>query len=59
MKRATILGGTGVFGGRIAEALAATPGIAVRIAARRPERGAEFAERIGATLVRCDVSDSL
>lgn len=57
MKRATVLGGTGVFGGRIAAGLAASPDIQVTIASRRPERAAAFAETIGASLVRCDASD--
>ncbi len=39
MKRVTILGGTGTFGGRIARALAATEGLAVAVAGRNRERG--------------------
>ncbi len=57
MKSVTLLGGTGVFGGRIAAGLAETPGIQVTLASRRPDRAAAFAEKIGAKRVVCDASD--
>jgi hypothetical protein len=57
LKLVTVLGGTGIFGGRIARALAATSGLEVRIAGRDSERGAVFAREIGARHVRVDLSE--
>jgi len=53
----TVLGGYGVFGGRIAEALAREPGCRVRVAGRSTKIGANFAHRIGAEFRRCDLGD--
>ena len=57
MKTVTILGGTGVFGGRIAAGLAESPEIQVTIASRSPDRVASFADKIGARRVICDASN--
>lgn len=57
MKRVTVLGGTGIFGGRIARALAATPGLDVRVAGRDPRRGQAFAREIGAEFLRVDLGE--
>jgi len=51
MKTVTILGGTGVFGGRIAAGLAQSPEIQVTIASRRPDRATTFGDKIGARRV--------
>ncbi|MFP6657989.1 MAG: saccharopine dehydrogenase NADP-binding domain-containing protein [Pirellulales bacterium] len=56
MKAVTILGGTGIFGGRIAAGLAESPEIQVTIASRSPDRAASFADRIGARCVTCDAT---
>jgi hypothetical protein len=58
MKRVVILGGTGIFGGRIAAGLAASPEIEVAIASRHPERATAFADKIGARCVKCDLSNA-
>jgi saccharopine dehydrogenase-like NADP-dependent oxidoreductase len=58
MKRVVILGGTGIFGSRIAAGLAETPSIAVALASRNPERAAKLANRIGAKTIACDAGDS-
>jgi saccharopine dehydrogenase-like NADP-dependent oxidoreductase len=57
VRTVTVLGGTGIFGGRVARALAATEGLAVRVAARDRARGEAFAREIGARFVPVDVSD--
>src|SRR5258707_8069828 len=57
MKRVTILGGTGTFGGRIARALAATEGLAVAVAGRNRERGESFAGEMGAGFVTASLED--
>jgi len=56
-KTAVVLGGSGIFGSRVARALAATPGIAVRIAARNVRRGTDLAEQIGASFMPCSVDE--
>ena len=58
MKTVTVLGGTGIFGGRIARALAGTEGLSVRVAARDRDRGEAFARGIGAAFVRAEVEDA-
>ncbi len=58
MKRVVILGGTGIFGGRIAAGLAESPEIEVTIASRHPNRAAAVAEEIGARNVTCDAADA-
>lgn len=57
MKRVLILGGTGIFGGRVARALAATEGLAVHVAGRDVARGDAFAREIGARFVRVRLDD--
>ncbi len=57
MKRVVILGGTGIFGGRIAAGLAESSEIEVTIAARHPDRAIAFAAKIGARCVRCDIGE--
>lgn len=57
MKTVTVLGGYGVFGARIARALAHTEGLSVSVAGRHRERGLGFADAIGARFVICDLSD--
>ena len=44
----SVLGGSGIFGGRIAEALVRDPRCRVRIAGRNAKLGGNFAHRIGA-----------
>lgn len=56
MKRVVVLGGAGIFGGRIARALAATPGLAVTVAGRGAGRGEPFAAEIGAAFLRVDLA---
>jgi saccharopine dehydrogenase-like NADP-dependent oxidoreductase len=56
MKKVAILGGTGIFGGRIAAGLAESPEIQVTIASRNPDRAASFADKIGARRVVCDAT---
>jgi hypothetical protein len=53
----TVLGGYGIFGGRVAEALARHPGCRVRVAGRSPKIGGNFAHRIGAEFRPCDLGD--
>lgn len=55
MKRVTVLGGTGIFGGRVARALARTEGLDVRIAGRNREHGLAFAREIGASFAHVDL----
>lgn len=57
MKRVIVLGGTGIFGGRIARALAATEGLDVCIAGRDPVRGQALAREIGAGFLRVDLDE--
>jgi len=52
-----VLGGYGIFGGRVAEALAREPACRVRVAGRSTRIGANFAERIGAEFHQCDLGD--
>jgi saccharopine dehydrogenase-like NADP-dependent oxidoreductase len=61
MKRVTVLGGAGIFGGRVARALIATERLAVTVAGRNRERGEAFAREIGAAfaVVRLDDFRSL
>ncbi len=53
----TVLGGYGIFGGRIAEALSREPSCRVRVAGRSTRIGANFAHRIGAEFRRCELED--
>jgi hypothetical protein len=52
-----VLGGYGIFGGRVAEALAREPSCRVRVAGRSPRIGANFAHRIGAEYCQCDLNE--
>ena len=58
MKSVIVLGGTSIFGGRIAAGLAESKDIHVKIASRHPEKATTFAKQIGAELVQCDASDA-
>lgn len=58
MKRVTVLGGTGIFGGRISRALAATDGLAVMVAGRNRQRGEAFAREIGAGFAAVRLDDT-
>ena len=53
----SILGGYGIFGGRIAEALARDECCRVRVVGRNAKIGANFARRIGAEFRACALSD--
>jgi short subunit dehydrogenase-like uncharacterized protein len=53
----SVLGGYGIFGGRIAEALAREPSCRVRIIGRSARIGANFAHRIGADFHPCAVAN--
>jgi hypothetical protein len=53
----SVLGGYGIFGGRIAEALVRDPGCRVRVVGRSFKIGANFAHRIGADFQHCDLDD--
>jgi hypothetical protein len=53
-----VLGGYGVFGGRIAAALAELSDVSVRVAGRDRRAGMPFARRIGAAFHACDVTDA-
>lgn len=55
--RIVILGGYGVFGRIIAAQLARCTSADLVIAGRTPERGSAFAQTIGATFVRCDLTN--
>jgi hypothetical protein len=57
MKTVTVLGGYGVFGGRVAEALVRHPVCRVRVAGRDARAGANFAHRIGADFRHCRLHD--
>lgn len=54
----TVLGGYGIFGGRISEALAQEAGCRVRVVGRNATVGANFAHRIGADFRACELSDA-
>jgi hypothetical protein len=53
----SVLGGYGIFGGRIAEALAHDSRCRVRVLGRNPKMGANFAQRIGAEFRACFLDD--
>jgi saccharopine dehydrogenase-like NADP-dependent oxidoreductase len=62
MKRVVVLGGSGIFGGRIAKALASDKGLAVRIAGRGRRRGEHYVhcaleqpQSLAACLDGCDL----
>ncbi len=57
MRLVTVLGGYGIFGGRISEALARGSDCRVRVAGRNPTVGANFAHRIGAEFRACNLDD--
>jgi hypothetical protein len=52
-----VLGGTGIFGARVAEGLAATPGLRVDVAGRDREKGEREAARLGTGFRRCDLTE--
>jgi hypothetical protein len=56
MKLVCVLGGGGIFGGRVARALAATHDLKVHIAGRDAARGGKFAREIGAEFVQLDLT---
>lgn len=58
MKLVTVLGGGGIFGGRVARALAATSGLRVRITSRDAARGRRSADEIGAEFLQLDLTAS-
>ena len=58
LRLVTVLGGYGVFGSRIASALAKHPDTRVRVVGRDAQAGAAFADRIGAEFRACDVTDT-
>lgn len=51
-----VLGGSGTFGERVAEALAATADLRVVITGRDAQRGTSTAARVGAEFLACDLS---
>ena len=53
----TVLGGYGIFGGRIAEALAHDQMCRVRVVGRSAKIGQNFAHRIGADFYPCSLDD--
>jgi Saccharopine dehydrogenase NADP binding domain len=53
----SVLGGYGIFGGRIAEALARDPRCRVRVVGRNPKLGVNFGQRIGAEFRTCFLED--
>jgi hypothetical protein len=53
----TVLGGYGIFGGRVAQALALDRDCRVRVAGRDAMIGANYAQRIGAEFRVCDARD--
>jgi short subunit dehydrogenase-like uncharacterized protein len=53
----TVLGGYGIFGGRIAEALARDGSCRVRVVGRSAKIGHNFAHRVGADFYPCVVGD--
>jgi len=54
----TILGGYGIFGGRISEALAQEAGCRIRVVGRNKTVGTNFAHRIGAEFCACQLDDT-
>jgi saccharopine dehydrogenase-like NADP-dependent oxidoreductase len=56
MKLVCVLGGGGIFGGRIARALAATQDFSVRVVGRDARRGEAFSREIGAEFLRADLT---
>lgn len=57
MALVTVLGGYGIFGGRVAQALALDRAVRVRVAGRDTTIGASYAHRIGAGFCPCDARD--
>ena len=53
----TVLGGYGIFGGRIAEALAHDGTCRVRVVGRSAKIGQNFAHRVGADFYPCLLDD--
>lgn len=53
----SVLGGYGIFGGRIAEALSLGDGCHVRVVGRNVKIGGNFASRIGADFHPCSLDD--
>ena len=53
-----VLGGTGIFGARVAAGLARTPGLHVVVAGRNPKSGKRVASRLGVGYRPCDLADS-
>jgi hypothetical protein len=53
----SLLGGYGIFGGRIAEALARDRRCRVRVVGRNTTAGGNFARRLGADFHACDLGD--
>lgn len=53
----SVIGGYGIFGGRIAQALARDRSCKVGVLGRNAEIGGNFAHLIGAEFRRCDISD--
>lgn len=53
----TVLGGYGIFGGRVAQALALDRDCRVRVAGRDASIGSSYAHRIGAEFRVCDARD--
>jgi hypothetical protein len=54
----TVLGGYGIFGGRVAQALALDRDVTVRVAGRNLRAGSSFAQRVGAEFCHCDLNDA-
>jgi hypothetical protein len=52
-----VIGGYGIFGGRVAQALACDRACKVLVLGRNAEIGGNFAHRIGAEFRHCDVDD--
>jgi hypothetical protein len=57
MRVISVLGGTGIFGARVAEALARDPRCQVRIVGRNAKVGRNLAHRIGAEFLARDLGD--
>ena len=57
VKHVTVLGGSGIFGSRIASALARHPGVHVRIAGRNARKGERLASLMGAEFRPCNLKD--
>ncbi len=53
----SILGGYGIFGGRIAEALARDPRCMVRVVGRNAKIGRNFGHRVGVEFHQCVLTD--